>query len=178
MEIYKKHLLRIIYCETAKEVHALDHAISHMPSNLLRIVQCGDTVPLGLAGQLHQEWECLLAGEREVDMTAMTIGLLGSIENGRVPYRIDPKKQHGDPGSGLQPIKKDPSAGVDQESWPEIVERKLGRCSCGCGGSENSSTNVRSATTPAKARRLKKPKRKPMRALARHALFGHLHSLR
>jgi len=141
MEIYKKHLLRIIYCETEKEAHALDHAINQSPSNLLRIVECGDTLPLGLAGQLHQEWECLLAGEREVDMTAMTIGLLGSVENGRVPYRIDPKIPHGDPGSGLQPIKKSPSFEGDQESWQETVAKKLGMCSCR-GGPEISSTNV------------------------------------
>lgn len=141
MQIYKKHLLRIIYCENELEAGSLDNAVIQLSSNRLQILQCVDRVPLALAGQLHQEWEMLLAGEREVDMEVHTIGLLGSTSDGRTPYRIDPKIPHGDPRSGLQPIKRSPSYEADQKAWMETAERKLSMCASG-GGSENFSTNV------------------------------------
>ena len=141
MEIYKKGHLRIIYGQSQEEADFIDAAISQAPCNHLEIVQCGLGVPLALAGQLHHEWEELLAGRREARMKPDLLCDLGTLDASENPYRVDPTIPRGDPGGGLRPILKGRQAEMGSSTSPVIVHMQLGMCSCG-GVSENSSTNV------------------------------------
>ena len=148
MEIYNMGGMRVIYTDTEEEAESLDMAISRSQKAGVLTLQCGDAIPLALAAECHQEYESLLAGEREVDMRLGILCAFGSLGAARVPHRIDPMIPRGVPGSGLQPIRTRPSGEVIPASSRVNRDMKSGMCSCG-GVSENSLPNVRCGGTAA-----------------------------